>query len=127
MAGVLCENSFLKRRLVETQAEMESTQRDLKRARTTIMDREEQLLLTETLPVHPPKIVNLDESVESIICVKDPTTDTPTMEFEENAQSNTQASTGTQSPTYVAPEPEDSIEPDQELITVDQDQAEMEF
>ena len=41
MAGVLCENSFLKRRLVETQAEMESAQRDLKRARTTIMDREE--------------------------------------------------------------------------------------
>ena len=127
MAGVLCENSFLKRRLVETQAEMESTQRDLKRARTTIMDREEQLLLTETLPVHPPKIVNLDESVESITCVPDPATDALTMEFEEASKTDTKDSTGNQSPTYVAPKPEDTTEPDQELNTLDQDQAEMEF
>ena len=43
MSGVLCENSFLKRRLIETVAEMESAKRDLKRAKTTIVDREERL------------------------------------------------------------------------------------
>ena len=42
---------------------MESAKRDLKRARTIILNRDEQLLLSETIPVHPP-IINLDESAE---------------------------------------------------------------
>ena len=49
------------------------------------------------------------------------------MEFEEASKTDTKDSTGNQSPTYVAPEPEDTPAPDQEGVTLDQDQAEMEF
>ena len=49
---------------------MESAKRDLKRARTIIMNRDEQLLLSETLPVHPP-LIDLDESAEVAIVPND--------------------------------------------------------
>ena len=64
LSGVLCENHFLKRRLIETSGDLESTKRDLKRARLTITNRDEQLFLSETIPVHDIPLVSLDESAE---------------------------------------------------------------
>ena len=80
---------------------MESAKRDLKRARTIIMNRDEQLLLSETLPVHPP-LINLDESAEVAVVpsnssnvninVPMPTNNTATaMPVNNTAESNQQA------------------------------------